>query len=80
MKMEKVNKAKKLKGKCPNCENKFIAEPSDFFMTENSVWGDLSPMIRCPYCKTYLWKSFGFFGRAIWEEPSWTFKVVKESE
>lgn len=78
--MQKVGKLKKLKGKCPNCKNKFIADADDFIMTQNIKWGILSPMIRCPYCKTYLYKSFGFFCETIWEEPYWDFKIVKESE
>lgn len=78
--MQKVGKLKTLKGKCPNCENKFIASADDFFMTQNTTWGTLHPMIRCPYCKTHLRKSFGFFGGAIWEEAYWEFKIVKEKE
>ncbi len=63
--MQKVGKPKILKGKCPNCENKFIATADNF-------------MIRCPYCHTYLRKTTGFFCETIWEEPSWGFKIVKE--
>lgn len=76
--MQKVGKQKQLKGKCPNCENKFIAIADDFIMTKNAKFGTLCPMIRCPYCKTYLYKSCGFFCETIWEEPSWDFKVVSE--
>ena len=78
--MQKVGKLKTLKGKCPNCENKFIATADDFIMTKNTRWGTLSPMIRCPYCKDYLYKSVSFFFGAIWEEPYWDFKIVKEIE
>ena len=78
--MQKVGKVKQLKGKCPNCENRFIATADDFIMTQNTKWGILCPMIRCPYCYTYLYKSSGFFCETIWEEPHWDFKVVKESE
>ena len=75
--MQKVGKLKTLKVKCPNCENKFIATADDFIMTQNRTWGTLSPMIRCPYCHTYLFKSFGFF-LTIWQEPYWDFKVIEE--
>ena len=66
---------KKLKGKCPNCENKFVVTAKDFIMTQNTKWETLCPMIRCPYCNTYLYKTTGFFCERIWEEPSWAFKV-----
>ena len=78
--MQKVGKLQVLKGKCPNCENKFIATADDFIMTRNIRWGTLCPMIKCPYCHAYLYKSTGFFFGVIWEEPSWDFKIVKESE
>lgn len=73
--MQKVGKLKKLKGKCPNCENKFIATADDFITTKNIQYRTLLPMIQCPYCKTYLYKSCGFFGETIWEEPHWEFKI-----
>lgn len=76
--MQKVGKSKQLKGKCPNCGNKFIATADDFFITKNSIWGNLIPMIKCPYCKTYLYKAMGFFGGIIWERPDWGFEVVEE--
>ena len=72
--MQKVGKLKKLKGKCPVCENKFIATADDFFMTQNVRWGTFDQLIRCPYCKTYLYKVFG----RIWSEPYWDFKIIKE--
>lgn len=75
--MQKVGKPKQLKGKCPNCENKFIATADDFFMTKNRIWRSLTPMIKCPYCKTYLYKTMGFFGGIIWGKPTWEFEVVK---
>ena len=75
--MQKVGKLKTLKGKCPNCENRFIATADDFIMTKNTKWETLCPMIKCPYCHTYLYKSFGFFCETIWEEPYWGFEVVK---
>lgn len=78
--MQKVGKVKSLKGKCPNCENKFIATADDFIMTENVRWGTLLQMIRCPHCKTYLYKSVGFLFGTIWEEPCWKFEIVKETE
>ena len=79
--MQKIGKPKTLKGKCPNCGNKFIATVDDFIMTKNIRWGTLCPMVQCPYCKTYLYKSYGFFFGTIWEEPYWGFKTVKkESE
>lgn len=78
--MQKIGKVKTLKGKCPNCENKFAATADDFIMTQNIRWGTLCPMIRCPYCHTYLYKSVGFFFGTIWEEPYWDFKVIKENE
>lgn len=77
--MQKVGKPKTLKGKCPNCENRFIATADDFIMTK-TVLGILCPMIKCPYCKTYLYKTTGFFCETIWEEPNWDFKIVKENE
>ena len=80
MKMQKIGKVKILKGKCSNCGNKFITTSDDFFMTKNIRWGTLSPMIRCPYCRICLYKSFKFFGRTIWEEPYWDFKIVKEDK
>lgn len=64
--MQKVGKLKILKGKCPNCENRFIATADDFIMTKNAKWGELCPMVKCPYCKTYLYKSVGFFFGTIW--------------
>lgn len=80
--MQKIGIIKQLKGKCPNCENKFIVTADDFFMTKNDVYGNLIPMIKCPWCKIYLYKyvSFGFlFGKSvIWGEPDWKFKAVKE--
>lgn len=78
--MQKVGKQKQLKGRCSNCENKFIATAADFFMTQNVRWKTLHPMIRCPYCQAYLYKSSGFIGGVIWEEPSWEFKIVKENK
>ena len=78
--MQKIGKLQTLKGKCPNCENKFIATADDFIMTQNVRWGTLHPMIRCPYCHTYLYKSVGFFLETIWEAPSWDFKIVKDDE
>ena len=77
--MQKVGKPKALKGKCPNCENRFIATADDFIMTQ-TIRGIFCPMIKCPYCKTYLYKTTGFFCETIWEESNWNFKVVKESE
>lgn len=77
--MEKVGKIKKLKGCCPECENKFIATSNDFVMTRNVRWQTLYPMIKCPYCKSYLYKSFSFMGiKTIWELPYWKFEVVDE--
>ena len=77
--MEKVGKIKKLKGRCPECENKFIATSNDFVMTRNVRWQTLYPMIKCPYCKSYLYKNFGFMGiKTIWELPYWEFEVVDE--
>ena len=76
--MEKVGKIKKLKGVCPECENKFIATSSDFVMTRNVRWGTLDPMVQCPYCKTFLYKKSGAFGRVIWCEPYWGFEIVRE--
>lgn len=78
--MKKVGKPKILKGRCSNCENKFVATADDFIMTQNIRWKTLTPMICCPYCKTYLYKSVGFFFGTIWEEPYWDFKIVKESK
>lgn len=78
--MQKVGKPKQLKGKCPNCGNKFIATADDFFITKNRIWRSLTPMIKCPYCKTFLYKAMGFFCGTIWEEPSWDFEVVKEEK
>lgn len=78
--MQKVGKVKQLKGKCPNCENRFIATADDFIMTQHRLHGTLNPMIRCPYCHIYLYKTTGFFLETIWEEPSWDFKIVKENE
>lgn len=78
--MQKVGKPKQLKGKCPSCGNKFIATADDFFMTKNSIWRNLTPMIKCPYCKTFLYKAMGFFGGIIWERPDWGFEVVKEEK
>ena len=75
--MQKIGKLKQLKGKCPNCENKFIATADDFIMTENVQYTTLLPMVQCPYCKTYLDISCGFFGETIWEEPYWDFKIKK---
>lgn len=76
--MQKVGKLKTLKGKCPNCENKFIVTADDFIITKAAKWETLCPMIRCPYCNIYLYKSFGFFFGTIWEEPYWDFNIVKE--
>jgi hypothetical protein len=45
--MQKVGKPKNLKGKCPNCENKFIATADDFIMTKNIRWGTLCPIQNC---------------------------------
>jgi ribosomal protein S27E len=78
--MQKVGKLKTLKVKCCNCENKFIATPDDFIMTQHETRRVLEPMLRCPYCKTYLYKSYGVFGGTIWEEPFWWFKIVEENE
>ena len=75
--MQKIGKLKKLKGKCPNCENKFIATADDFIMTENVQYKTLLSMVQCPYCETYLYKSCGFFGETIWEVPHWDFKIKK---
>ncbi len=58
--MQKVGKLKILKGKCPNCENKFIATADDFIMTQNRLYGTLSSMVRCPYCHDYLYKTTCF--------------------
>lgn len=76
--MTKVGKVKTLKGKCPVCENRFKVTADDFIMTKNNKWNTLSSMICCPYCKTYLYKEFGFFGETIWSEPYWSFEVVKK--
>ena len=46
--MQKIGKLKQLKGKCPNCENKFIATADDFIMTENVQYKTLLPMVQCP--------------------------------
>lgn len=73
--MTKIGKVKTLKGKCPVCENRFKVTADDFIITKNIKRGSLSPMIHCPWCKTWLYKEFGFFGETIWNEPYWEFKV-----
>ena len=77
--MKKMGKMKTYKIKCSECENKFEANADDFVMTRNVRWQTLYPMIKCPYCKSYLYKNFGFMGiKTIWELPYWEFEVVDE--
>lgn len=77
--MKKISKMKTYKIKCLECENKFEANADDFVMTRNVKWQTLCPMIKCPYCKSYLYKTVDFTGIiTVWELPYWEFEVVNE--